>query len=538
MYKDLINKHLTNSLLNEESHSSESKTKGVQKKEKDFNKEYYKDVEKKMGEYDDAAKQEDEDKIEPPKTNIEGDTEEYHDEMEIRNGQEMVKYDNEPSDKFKERADMALKGDSKMGNETKEGKWNPETGEGNGNTEEVWASSGGKHTGEEIVKSAKASAKKRNDAEYNLTQFGDDIENSGTDKTRGKARKIAVENKVNNKKPLNEKKMKRLRFKKPFDGVGNALQLIPESYREDQKEFEMTDGNESYSIRWEGSLQEGKAVVLKAADANMVNEDMQKMKHLMGFNSKETLGNLNGKERIDEANNNPFRNMLDKTRSLMTESTEAVEEAEDVNEEETVDEAENIEGQTAPKGDWDGAKGPKGDNHADHVMEKDDKDGATTDLSPEQSKEMDKDNDGDIDKKDLKMLRNESGEKKNLSEAINQLMEETGLSEEEVMEGLGSFFKGPSGEEQAEMKQELSSKIESLSNTAREKGWKDVGFLFNKKKLGSAEELMDIAAKNKFRGKIVPRPDKRNGVLYIEYQKGLTNLQKMAGGSGSMTTGQ
>jgi len=522
MYKDLINKHLANKLLNEESHSSESKTKSVQKKEGDFNKEYYKDVEKKMGEYDNAAKQEDDNKIEPPKTNIEGDTEEYHDEMEIRNGQEMLKYDNEPSERFKDRAEKALKGDSSMGNETKEGKWNPETGEGNGNTEEVWGSSGGKNTGEEIVKAAKASAKKRNDAEYNLTQFGDDIENSGDSKTRGKARKIAVENKVNNNKPLNENKMKRLRFKKPFDGVGNALQLIPESYREDNKEFEMTDGNESYRIRWEGSLQEGKAVVLTASDKSMVNEDIQKMKHLMSFNSKDTLGNLEGQARIDESNNNPFRSMLDKTRGLMTESTEAVEESEDVNEE-TVEESENIEGQTAPTGDWDDAKGPKGDNHAEHVMEEDE----VTENEEVNEEEVNETEDV-----------NESTEKGNLTEAISALMEETGLTEEEIIEGLGSFFKGPSAEEQAANQEALQAKVQELEQVAAQKGWKDVGYLFDKKKIGSAEELMQIAAKNKFRGKIIPRPDKRNGVLYIEYKKGLTNLQKMAGGSGAMTSGQ
>ena len=45
--------------------------------------------------------------------------------------------------------------------------------------------------------------------------------------------------------------MKRLTFKKPFNGVNNALNLIPESYRVDNKVFEMTDGEESYRVRWE-----------------------------------------------------------------------------------------------------------------------------------------------------------------------------------------------------------------------------------------------------------------------------------------------
>lgn len=312
MYKNLINKHLSKIFLKEDKPNGLNSTEKVQNDEKKVNKDYYKDVEKKMKDYTDASIKKDKSSIEPVKVNIKGDEKTYHDEMEIRNGQEMLKYDNKPSDKFKERAEMALKGDSKMGNKTY-------TGDDNGNTEEVWGSSGGKNTGEEIIKQAKSSSKKRNDAEYNLIQLGDDIEDSNDKNTRGKSRKIAVENKANNNKPLNETKMKkRLRFKKSFDGLGNALQLIPESYKVDLKEFEMTDGNETYSIRWEGTLSEGKAVVLSAADKSMVNEDIQKMKHLMGYKSENTLGVLKGEQRLDE--NNTFRSIMDKTKSLLTES--------------------------------------------------------------------------------------------------------------------------------------------------------------------------------------------------------------------------
>jgi len=111
--------------------------------------------------------------------------------------------------------------------------------------------------------------------------------------------------------------MKRLKFKKPFNGIETALKVIPESYKVDNKVFEMTDGNENYKIRWEGSLTEGKAVVLTAYDKTLVKEDMDKIKHLMGFKSQDTLGNLKGKQRIEE--NNVFADMLKKTRTLMTE---------------------------------------------------------------------------------------------------------------------------------------------------------------------------------------------------------------------------
>jgi hypothetical protein len=131
---------------------------------------------------------------------------------------------------------------------------------------------------------------------------------------------------TNNKKQTNEG-MKRLKFKQEFKGVGNALKLIPESYKVDNKVFEMTDGTESYRMRWEGTLTEGKAVVLMASDKTMVNEDIQKMKHLMGYKSQDTLGLVKGKARIDE--NTIFSDIWKKSVVLV--------------------EGENIEGQTAPE---------------------------------------------------------------------------------------------------------------------------------------------------------------------------------------------
>tara|TARA_R110002126_G_scaffold43556_1_gene125002 strand:- start:4055 stop:4651 length:597 start_codon:yes stop_codon:yes gene_type:complete len=103
--------------------------------------------------------------------------------------------------------------------------------------------------------------------------------------------------------------MKRLRFKTPFNGMDNALKLIPESYKVNGKEFELTDGIESYRVRWEKT-----PTILKASNKNLMNEDMQKMKHLMQYNSKDTLGNLRGKERIDE--NKVFNDVWNKTKSI------------------------------------------------------------------------------------------------------------------------------------------------------------------------------------------------------------------------------
>jgi len=94
--------------------------------------------------------------------------------------------------------------------------------------------------------------------------------------------------------------------------MDNALKLIPESYKVNGKEFELTDGIESYRVRWEKT-----PTILTASNKNLINEDMQKMKHLMQYNSKDTLGNLRGKERINE--NKVFNDVWDKTKKLIKE---------------------------------------------------------------------------------------------------------------------------------------------------------------------------------------------------------------------------
>ena len=155
-----------------------------------------------------------------------------------------------------------------------------------------------------------------------LAKRGIDLNNynifQGQKYDRSNANGGVTENKENN---INETKtkMKRLRFKKPFNGMDNALKLIPESYKEDRKEFEMTDNNETYKVRWEGSLTEGKGIVLQEANQHFINEDMAKIKHLMGYNSKSTLGTLKGADRITE--NAKFDDIWSKSKSLVSEAT-------------------------------------------------------------------------------------------------------------------------------------------------------------------------------------------------------------------------
>ena len=159
---------------------------------------------------------------------------------------------------------------------------------------------------------AKSAMQDKNDTEtHKMATFY-----MNTVQPKGKTTKDIDENK-NNKTEIKES-MKRLRFKKPFNGFGNALKLIPEGYRTDKKEFEMTDGNETYRIRWEGTLTEGKAVVITAADKVLVNEDIKRMKELFNYKSQDTLGLVKGNARIDE--NVVFSNIWDKSKNLFEES--------------------------------------------------------------------------------------------------------------------------------------------------------------------------------------------------------------------------
>ena len=312
MDKELLKKVLMKSALSEAKPVGLAITNKVKGKSKKENDDYYKEVAKKMEDYEKASTSSTEDAIEEPKFNYDYENEvEYHEDMEIRNGMEMLNYDRKPSEKFSQRAKEAIEGSTNMGN-------NPEWA----NVVPKQQGFTGPEFGKDLVSKIERSKKKRdgaselsnkNTTSVNATDFKDSA------MTNKKSKSIAIsEDNSNNKPEIKETtKMKRLKFKKAFNGIETALNVIPESYKVDNKVFEMTDGNEHYKIRWEGSLNEGTAIVLNAYDDNLVKEDFDKIKHLMNFKSQDTLGNLKGSQRLDE--NQAFADMIKKTRTIMTE---------------------------------------------------------------------------------------------------------------------------------------------------------------------------------------------------------------------------
>jgi len=267
MDKKNIKKHLTSTFLSEDKKPvGLSNTEKVQADSKKFNNANQKEVAEEMKGYEKSLEKE----TEPVKYENSDSDKEYHEEMETMNGLEMNRFQNEPDKVFKERAEKAIAGDASMGNPPDYANVIPED----------QAGFTGPKFGKKLVKKIKSSKEKRdkaselsnkNTTSVNATDFKDSSMKNEAPKS------VAIsENKINKKS-----KMKRLVFKKEFKGVGNALNVIPESYKVDGKEFHMTDGNEKYEIRWEGSLTEGRAIVLKASDKNLMNEDMENMKRLV-----------------------------------------------------------------------------------------------------------------------------------------------------------------------------------------------------------------------------------------------------------------
>ncbi len=321
MDKNIIKQHLSERFLSEAKEIANTPgitvTNAVTKKSGEENKAGLKAIEKDLTAYSkDVKKDKDMSKMAKNKFNYEDGELEYHNQMEIMNGQEMIEYDRPTGKNFTDRAKESLEGSSRMGNKGGKDMGNAEAMEGVSSDD----------FGKERLKNAEASAKKRKDQTDNILSFGDVIMELPKGSKPAKVHSAYATNENNdNNKPQIKETMKRLKFNKngdkPFEGVnltqklGHALTLIPESYKVDNKEFEMTDGSVSCKVRWEGTLNEGKAVVLLASDKTMINEDMQKMKHLMGYKSQDTLGTVKGLARLDE--NVAFGDIWNKTKTLL-----------------------------------------------------------------------------------------------------------------------------------------------------------------------------------------------------------------------------
>ena len=167
MDKKIIKKYLNERFLSEDTTPGISVTAKNKKESGKINKAGVQDIEKKVGDFDDAVKADPNAKEMAPNKYIYTDDfeETYHSEMEIMNGQEMIQYTNKPDDLFTEKALEAIEGSSRMGNNSE---WANVVPKQQGFT--------GPEFGKNLVKRIKASAKKRSEQTPTLNLRGRDIQ--------------------------------------------------------------------------------------------------------------------------------------------------------------------------------------------------------------------------------------------------------------------------------------------------------------------------------------------------------------------------
>ena len=85
--------------------------------------------------------------------------------------------------------------------------------------------------------------------------------------------------------------MKRLNFKNEFTSEEQMKELIPENYKVNDNVFLMTDGNQTFKVRWDESLSE--ATVLNYKNKNFINENVEKMKKLFNYKYSDSMGKTN-----------------------------------------------------------------------------------------------------------------------------------------------------------------------------------------------------------------------------------------------------
>ena len=96
---------------------------------------------------------------------------------------------------------------------------------------------------------------------------------------------------------------------KSKEQVLKLTEKLPSRIKMDETVFAITDGNNYYRLIWEGE-EDGEAVITHEKNSQVVNETVDKMKHLWGFNSSKTISTKNiNKQNEDESFKKMFRNL-------------------------------------------------------------------------------------------------------------------------------------------------------------------------------------------------------------------------------------
>jgi hypothetical protein len=245
-------------------------TEKVQKDSGTENKDYQKEVGKKMDDYVKDMGNED---FVPPANRLTAKQDEYIETH--RGGNNMqLEYETEPSEAFKERlAKNAPYGDI----------------EDKGN---IYDNIGvtqfkANDTQEKMEKAAKEVARQKGDIDGYYDETGKGMKYADQPVTDDKKKSTEKNNVA--RLALKENKMKKLKYKKEFIDESHAISLIPNSYKVDEHIFEMTDGNLTVKVKWEGDNTDGDAYVLNSKNETILSEEMNRMKELFGYDGSEKL---------------------------------------------------------------------------------------------------------------------------------------------------------------------------------------------------------------------------------------------------------
>ena len=94
---------------------------------------------------------------------------------------------------------------------------------------------------------------------------------------------------------------------KSKEQVLNLVNKLPQRVRIDETVFAVTDGENEYRLIWEGQ-EDGEAIITHQKNINIVNESINKMKHLWEFKSS------NQNKKIIKENDDVFFKMMNKVR--------------------------------------------------------------------------------------------------------------------------------------------------------------------------------------------------------------------------------
>lgn len=117
----------------------------------------------------------------------------------------------------------------------------------------------------------------------------------------------------NTESMFENKKISKIQFKHTqFLSEGHMLSKVPDDFKVEGKRFIMKDNaNNEYLVEWA----DRKPNVTKKINKTQVNEEMQRIKDLWGYKSKDFFKGTNAQSRMNE--NKEFSNILNRTRELM-----------------------------------------------------------------------------------------------------------------------------------------------------------------------------------------------------------------------------